>query len=188
MLGSLVGDAVERGAVRPIVVDDRAETFRRLVDRALDDAYRLAGIVLGDRTEAEDAVHDAVIAAWRGFGQLRDQTSFEPWFRRIVVNTCRDRLRARARRLRIVDVGRELVEAEHPRQPDAAEATATRDAMDRALESLDPDERLTVVLRYHADMTVPAIAAATGTPEGTVKSRLHRAIEQLREAIEEAER
>jgi RNA polymerase sigma-70 factor, ECF subfamily len=188
MLGSLVGDVVEREVVRPAAARDRADAFRRLVDRGLDDAYRLAGIVLGDRTEAEDAVHDAVITAWRSFGQLRDPGAFEPWFRRIVVNTCRDRLRARTRRLRIVDVGHELAEAEHPRQPDGADASAARDAMDRALDALDPDERLTVVLRYHADMTVPAIASATGTPEGTIKSRLHRAIERLRAAIEEAER
>ena len=186
-MGSLVGDAVEREVVRPVAVEERSAAFRRLVDRGLDDAYRLAAIVLGDRTEAEDAVQDAVVAAWRGFGSLRDPSAFEAWFRRVLVNTCRDRLRARGRR-RIVDLGRELVEAEHPRQPDASESTAARDAVDRALEALDPDERLIVVLRYHADMTVPAIAAAGGIPEGTVKSRLHRAMEHLRTAIEEAER
>jgi len=187
MLGSLVGDVAEREVVRPVVVGDRAATFRRLVDRGLDGSYRLAGIVLGDRTEAEDAVHDAVIAAWRGFGGLRDVDAFDAWFRRILVNGCRDRMRVRGRR-RIVDLGRELVEAEHPRIADTAEALAVRDAMDRALEALDPDERLIVVLRYHVDMTVPAIAAAAGIPEGTVKSRLHRATERLRATIEEAER
>jgi len=187
MLGSLVGDVVEREVVRPIAVGDRAAAFRRLVDRGLDSAYRLAAIVLGDRTEAEDAVHDAVIAAWRGFGGLRDSDAFDAWFRRILVNVCRDRLRARGRR-RIVDLGRELVESEHPIQADTAETTATRDAVDRALDALGADERLIVVLRYHADMTVPAIAAAAGIPEGTVKSRLHRAMERLRATIEEAER
>src|SRR5512141_2115470 len=105
MLGSLVGDAVEREVVRPIAVADRAAAFRRLVDRGLDDAYRLAAIILGDRVEAEDAVQDAVVAAWRGFGALRDPSAFDAWFRRVLVNTCRDRLRARGRR-RIVDLGR----------------------------------------------------------------------------------
>lgn len=187
MLGSVVGDAIDREVVRPLAVDARAAAFRRLVDRGLDNSYRLAGVVLGDRAEAEDAVQDAVVAAWRSFGSLRDLSAFEPWFRRILVNGCRDRLRACGRR-RVMDLGRELVDAEHPLEPDTADATAARDAVDRALESLDTDERLIVVLRYHADMTVPAIATAAGIPEGTVKSRLHRATERLRAAIEEAER
>ena len=188
MLGSMVGSSVEREGTRTMAVhDDPAARFRRHVDRGLDDAYRLAGVVLGDRVEAEDAVHDAVIAAWRGFDGLRDPDRFDAWFHRILVNGCRDRLRSRTRR-RVVDVGRELVEAEHPRLADAADATVTRDAVDRALEALGPDERLIVVLRYHADMTVPAIAAAAGIPEGTVKSRLHHAHARLRAALEEADR
>lgn len=186
MLGSLVGDAIERKATLSTTAESRAAAFRHLVDGQLDESYRLAGVILADRFEAEDAVHDAVIAAWRGFGSLRDESAFEPWFRRIVVNGCRDRLRVRSRR-RLVDLGRELTEADHPSSPDASEAAIARDAVDRALESLDPDERLVVVLRYHADMTVPAIAAVTGIPDGTVKSRLHRALGRVRTAIEEAE-
>jgi RNA polymerase sigma-70 factor (ECF subfamily) len=169
------------------IANDRAATFRRLVDRGLDDAYRLAALILGDRVEAEDAVHDAVVAAWRGFGGLRQADRFDAWFRRILVNGCRDRLRSRARR-RVADLGRELLETEHPRLADTAEAMATRDAVDRALDALGPDERLIVVLRYHADMTVPAIAVAAGIPEGTVKSRLHHAHGRLRSALEEPER
>jgi len=188
MLGSVVGSSVDREGTRTMAVhDDPAARFRRHVDRGLDDAYRLAAIVLGDRVEAEDAVHDAVIAAWRGFDGLRDADRFDAWFRRILVNGCRDRLRSRARR-RVVDVGRELLETEHPRLADPTEATAVRDAVDRALDALSPDERLVVVLRYHADMTVPAIAAVTGIPEGTVKSRLFNAHRRLRVALEEAER
>lgn len=187
MAGTCVGDAIEQQPTRQTTGDARALRFRVLVDRGLDDAYRLAGIVLGDRVEAQDAVHDAVIAAWRGFGSLRDHDAFDAWFRRIVVNSCRDRMRARGRR-RLVDLGRELAEAEHPLEPDASSSAAVRDAVDRALEALDPDERLVVVLRYHADMTVPGISVAAGLPEGTVKSRLHRAMQRLRVAIEEAER
>ena len=184
MLGSLVGEQVELEATRPAaIVDERAVAFRHLVDRHLDASYRLAGIILGDALEAEDAVHDAVVAAWRGFGGLRDRARFEAWFGRILVNGCRDRLRARGRH-RVRDIGRELTEAEHPTQTDAADAAAARDAVDRALAALGPDERLVVVLRFHADLTVPAIAAMVGIPEGTVKSRLHSALGRLRAAME----
>jgi RNA polymerase sigma-70 factor (ECF subfamily) len=189
MLGSVVGERVGGEAAAPSlrVVDDRADAFRRLVDRQLDAAYRLAAVILDDRFEAEDAVHDAAEAAWRRYADLRDPARFDAWFGRILVNGCRDRLRARARR-RVLDVGRELVELEHPRVPDASDATATRDALNTALEALGPDERLVVVLRFHADLTVPAIAATAGIPEGTVKSRLHHALARLRATLEEGDR
>lgn len=189
MLGSLVGKPVDRVVANPRlrVVGGRADAFRRLVDRELDRAYRLAAVILADRVEADDAVHDAALAAWSRFGDLRDPAAFEGWFRRILVNACRDRLRARARH-RVVDLGRELVEAEHPRVADASEATADRDALDGVLRTLDADHQIVVVLRFHADLTVPAIAAALGLPEGTVKSRLHHAMGRLRRALEEAER
>lgn len=189
MLGGLVGEPVAdrdgRAGLR--VIDERSDAFRRLVDRHLDGAYRLAAVILNDRVEAEDAVHDAAVAAWRSFEGLRDGGRFEAWFRRILVNGCRDRLRARARN-RVVDVGRELVEAEHPLVRDASEATATRDALDRALAGLDADHQVVVALRFHADLTVPAIAEALGIPEGTVKSRLHHALGRLRAAMTEADR
>jgi RNA polymerase sigma-70 factor (ECF subfamily) len=169
------------------VVDERADAFRRLVDRSLDASYRLAAVILNDRIEAEDAVHDAAVAAWRGFDDLRDPARFDAWFRRILVNGCRDRLRARARH-RVVDVGRDLVETEHPRVSDASETTAVRDALSRALAGLDPDHQVVVAMRFHADLTVPAIAEALGIPEGTVKSRLHHALGRLRAAMTEADR
>lgn len=189
LLGSLVGEPVERGAARTQlrVVSPGADAFRRLVERQLDASYRLAAVILGDRVEAEDAVHDAAVAAWRGFAALRDPDRFDAWFRRILVNGCRDRLRARARR-RILDVGRDLVDAEHPRVADVAEATAVRDALARAIDSLAPEERVVVALRFHADLTVPAIAEALAIPEGTVKSRLHHAMGRLRTALAEAVR
>jgi RNA polymerase sigma factor (sigma-70 family) len=189
MLGSLVGDVPREREGGPSLraLGEREAAFRHLADRHLDSAYRLAAVILGDRVEAEDAVHDAAVAAWRSFGSLRDLDRFEPWFQRIVVNGCRDRLRTRARH-RVVDLGRELTEREHPSVDDASEAAAARDAVARALDALGPDERVIVTLRFHADLTVPAIAETLGIPEGTVKSRLHHALGRLRAAMEEADR
>jgi RNA polymerase sigma-70 factor (ECF subfamily) len=188
VLGSLVGEptrAHEGASLR--VADERADAFRRLVDRSLDASYRLAAVILNDRIEAEDAVHDAALSAWRSFDSLREADRFEAWFRRILVNGCRDRLRARARH-RVVDVGRELTDTDHPLVRDASEATAARDALDRALAGLDADHQVVVAMRFHADLTVPAIAEALGIPEGTVKSRLHHALGRLRAAMMEADR
>lgn len=189
MLGSLVAKPVgdEKSLAALQVTDLRADTFRGLVDRHLDAAYRLAAVIVNDRNEAEDAVHDAAVAAWRGFPGLRDPARFDAWFRRILVNGCRDRLRDRARRGR-VGLNRHMAEADHPRIADASEATATRDALDRAVVALAPDEQIVVTLRYYADLTVPGIAEVLRIPQGTVKSRLHHAMGRLRNAIEAADR
>src|SRR4029079_6511112 len=74
----------------PAVIDRRA-AFAALTDQHLDAAYGLSVIILGDRVEAEAATHDAVVTAWKRYGSLRDPARFEPWFERLLVNTCRSR-------------------------------------------------------------------------------------------------
>ena len=185
MLGSLVGRSIgEKKAPKGLaIIDLRADVFRRLVDQHLDGAYRLAAVILNDRDEAEDAVHEATVSAWRGFAGLRAPARFEAWYRRILINECRDRLRTRARH-RAVHLGRDLAETEHPQVADPSEAAAARDAVARALDTLTPDELVLVTLRFYADLTVPAVAAVLGIPEGTVKSRLHTGLARLRAALE----
>jgi RNA polymerase sigma-70 factor, ECF subfamily len=163
----------------------RRDIFAALIESQLDAAYRLAAVILGDAAEAEDAAHDAALAAWRNRELLRNDSSFEPWFSRIVVNVCRDRLRAR-RRHRIIDIGSALGPnlAEHGQPTDPGAVLAARDAIGRALAVLEPDELLVVVLRFYRDMSVDAIADRIGIPSGTVKSRLHNALRRLRAAVE----
>ena len=165
----------------------RADAFRELADRHLDAAYRLAAVILNDRADAEDAVHDAALVAWRGFGGLRDPGRFQPWFRQIVINQCRDRLRRRARRRRS-DVGREPAEGDHPRVADDSDALAIRDIVGRAMGTLTPDEQVVVAMRFYADLTLPGIAEALGIAEGTAKSRLHHAMRRLQRVIDATER
>lgn len=82
-------------------------TFVDQAERVLGDAYRLAGYLLGDATEAQDAVQDALTRSWQAWSTLRDQDRFEPWFDRILVNVCRDWLRKR-RGVRIEELNDEL--------------------------------------------------------------------------------
>lgn len=185
----LVERAEQEGAAlraEPRAGDARAAAFRSLVGAELDRSYRLAAVILGDRFDAEDAVHDAAELAWRRWADLRDIDRFGAWFGRILVNSCRDRLRAHRRR-GLVEINRIVLEAEHPPASDDAEGLVLRDLLRRAADALSPDERIVVVLRYAEDLTVPAIAELIGTADGTVKSRLHRALGKLRVAIEEAE-
>ena len=76
-----------------------------------------------------------------------------------------------------------VLPAEETAVLDAAEPTGLRDAIRSGLAELVPELRATVVLRFYADFSVPEIATAMAVPEGTVKSRLHRAIEELRQRL-----
>ncbi len=158
------------------------KAFERLTAARLDRAYRLAGIVLGDPSEAQDAVHDAALRAWRHWGDLRDSQRFDAWFDRIVVNVCRDR--SRRRRLSPVSLATPI---DLP-GPDASATLTERDALDRALADLPAEQRLVLALRFVEDLTVPEIAARTGVPDGTVKSRLHRGLSALRASYDAAQR
>ncbi len=169
--------AVERGRVDP------ADEFTRLADRYLDTAYRLASVVLGDPTEAEDAAHDAAVLAWRRFGTLRDPDRFEQWFCRIVLNVCRDRLRHQ-RRHPVVELPSEDGERGGLQAPDRAGQLLARDALDRAFARLEPDHQIVVALRFYRDLTVDEVARRLEIPAGTVKSRLHHALRRLRTEME----
>src|SRR5450756_826436 len=81
---------------------DRRAAFDRFTQDRLLRAYRLAGLVLRDPSEAEDAVHDAAIQAWLHWGELQDRDRLDAWFDRILVNVCRARLRRRS--IHVVDL------------------------------------------------------------------------------------
>jgi RNA polymerase sigma-70 factor (ECF subfamily) len=174
--------------VQAVVADSPPEArtldaFEALSDRCLDDSYRLAAVILRDPTEAQDVVHDAVLLGWRKFGSLRDPARFDAWFGRIVLNLCRDRLRARNRgRVREVMLGAQI---ELGRRDDFG-LVAQRDAIAAAFPKLDPDLQLVVALRFYKELQLEAISELLGIPLGTVKSRLHTGLRRLRAELEQA--
>ena len=150
---------------------------------SLDRAYRLAGLLLADAHEGEDAVQDALAVAWQSFNSLRETGKFDAWFDRILVNGCRDRLRRRnVVKFIPMDAGID------PAGRDPFQAFIERDALLAGLARLTPDERIVVVMRFWADLPLDAIAERLDWPIGTVKSRLHRALGRLRGALEHDER
>jgi RNA polymerase sigma-70 factor (ECF subfamily) len=155
------------------------DEFVRLATRHLDGAYKLAGYLLGDAAEAEDAMQEALTRAWRAWPRLREPDSVGPWLDRIVANVCKTRIGAR-KRVRSVAFDDDL--AVHA--PDPFRATLSRDAVGRALERLTPEQRLVVVLRYWRDMPLEQIATRLDVPLGTVKSRLHYALKLLGREME----
>lgn len=162
--------------------EPRSAAFARLTNQRLLRAYRLASLVLGDASEAEDAVHDAAVLAWTRFDELRDRARFDAWFDRIVVNACRQRIRRRRTRPIASSPVRDIGAA------DGAAARAEHDALRDALRRLTPEHRAVIVLRYVEGYSPTEIAARTGEREGTVKSRLHYAVRELRAAYDAGQR
>ncbi len=160
----------------------KAAAFKRLAAEHLDESYRLARAILGSRAEAEDATHDAFERAWQRWSTLRDPERFDAWFARILVNSCRDRLRAAARR-QVRDLSTELTGG----GTDPFGQTRDRMVLGRALADLSPDHRLVVALRFDRDLTTKEIARLLGIREGTVHSRLHYALRHLRTVLEGVE-
>jgi RNA polymerase sigma-70 factor (ECF subfamily) len=157
---------------------DRAAAFGRLAEEHLDAAYRLARAILRDPVAAQDATHDAFVQAWRKWSTLRDPALFEHWFDRILVNTCRNRLRSADRRA--TDISAEVAVS----SGDPFGQTLDRDVLGMAIAALSPDHRIVVALRYYRDLSVEEIASKLRVAPGTVHSRLHYALKQLRAVID----
>jgi RNA polymerase sigma-70 factor (ECF subfamily) len=85
----------------------------------------------------------------------------------------------------VATVGLDLSRVDSSRSPDVADRVVASRALDDAVVRLEPDDQVLVALRYGLDLTVPAIAIALGIREGTVKSRLHRALGRLRSELEQ---
>lgn len=155
------------------------DAFTALVDGSIGRLYAVACLILRDRDRAHDAVQEALVAAWQGFDGLHDRSRFGPWFDRILVNGCRDRLRRR-RIVRFVPIDAEDDRA----SDDPFQSFIDRDELLAGLHELSPDERVAIVLRFWADLPLEAIGDRLGWPLGTVKSRLHRAVRRLHQALD----
>jgi RNA polymerase sigma-70 factor (ECF subfamily) len=156
------------------------DAFADLATQAWAKLYGTAGLILGDDSYAQEAVQAALIRAWRDLPTLRHPDRFDAWLYRLLVNACRDEARRRQRG-RQREIGLDGLEASAADNPVAW--LADRDELDRAFARLTPDQRAILTLIYYRDLTVPQAAAVIGTPLGTAKSRLHRALDALRAAL-----
>ena len=172
-----------RSTSRATALRDRTydAEFADAIAGELTMAYRLAGYILADAVEAQDAVQEASVRSWRGWPKLRERDKFHSWFSQILVNVCRTRLRQRARH-RAMDIDEVDVESRDPFR-----AALARDTIGRALSVLGPELRIVVVLRYWGELSLAEIADRLRIPIGTVKSRHHAALQALRRRVEPAE-
>ena len=185
---------MERELIERARRGDRA-AFEALVRLKVDAVYGTALAILGHEADAQDAVQDAFVSAWRSMAGLRDPDRFEAWFGRIVVNACRMSLRKRrgVREITVQSAGGDAIGADGDLQAPSsdrplADLAASADAFDRAFERLTADERALLVLRHRDELPVAEIAARLGIPAGTVKSRLFAARRALERALAREDR
>ena len=150
--------------------------FEQLVERHQHRLFTLAARTLGSVDEAADAVQEAFIRAWLGLDRFRGGSLFSTWLYRIALNAAHDqRLKRRAE---------PLDETREPADPqDAFLTSELSGALQEALNELEDDYRVAVVLFDVLGCSYAEIAELTGVAEGTVKSRIFRGRSRLAELL-----
>jgi RNA polymerase sigma-70 factor, ECF subfamily len=184
----------EKSGARSVDVDallvDRAaggdrDAFDELVRRYQARIFNLARALTANGAEAEDLAQEAFVRAFRGIRRFRGDSSFRTWLYRIAVNVIYTHLGRRQQSGGVwQQAGSSAGEAAELADPGNFEDDLVRrEAIDIALSALPEDQRIAVVLRDVEGFSYREIAEATGTPLGTVESRIFRARERLREAL-----
>ena len=171
------------------------DAFEVLMRRYNQTLYRTARSILRDDAEAEDAVQEVYLLAYRAMGAFRGDAKLSTWLIRIVVNEAIARSRKRSRRAQIIqlssgapepeaDVPEENMSESTPEQPEhAAMRTQTRRLLETKIDALPEAFRTVFVLRALEELTVEETAASLGIPVATVRTRYFRAKGLLREAL-----
>jgi RNA polymerase sigma-70 factor (ECF subfamily) len=175
----------DAGLIRRASAGD-AEAFGAIVTGCLPGAFRLASAILGGEADAADATQNAFVAAWRELPRLRDLDRFDAWFHRILVNECRMRVRSQTHRreVQLIDGGDRPGDADSRVHTSSFDVLELLDMLEGAFESLDPDDRVLVVLHHLEDRPLDEIAEFVHMPVGTVKWRLHEARKVLHGTLE----
>lgn len=161
--------------------------FENLTLPLMKDAYNLARWLMRNEQDAEDAVQDSYLKAFRFFESFRAEGNARAWFLRIVRNTCYDALSARNLKEKQLVSEEEIKDIEDTAPGPRANvvAKATVEAIREAIAALPADFREVVVLRELEGLTYREISDVAGIPLGTVMSRLSRARDQLQRLLQE---
>lgn len=160
------------------------DAYAGLVRRYAADAHR-AAVISGAGSDAEDIVQVAFVKAYRSLNRFRDGAAFRPWLLRIVVNETRNVIRAGERRRAATERAARLDGNPVGDHDPAAAALLDerRAALHAALMQLPERQQQVVVCRYLLDLDEYETATVLGSPRGTVKSRLNRALKELRRGL-----
>lgn len=184
--GPVAVDPAEARLVARARQDDAA-AWETLVRAHETHVFRLAYLVLRDTAAAEDVAQESFVRAFRSLRQFDETRPLRPWLTRIAINQARNRRRARGRYRHYLDrlLGRAEPAGDAQRHAEQRLDVRWRAGkLAEAVRRLNAPGQEVVYLRYYLDMPVAEVAEALGVPAGTVKSRLHRALAQLRDVVE----
>jgi len=171
--------AADGEIVRAVLAGDR-ERYAQLVERYRDRYARYATRMLGSVDAAEDAVQDAFVRAFDQLAQCKDPDKFVGWFFLILRNRCFAE-RRRNRTSASLDAAEDVAAAD--RTDGGAETAERRRALQLALLELTPDQREVFVLKHVEGLSYGEIAERLGTSVPSLKMRMHRAYDKLREQL-----
>jgi RNA polymerase sigma factor (sigma-70 family) len=184
-------DSVEGRPLEDAELIERARqgdvaSYEELVRRHQEAAGRVAYVVAGSTAEAEDAVQEAFVKAYRALPRFRLEAPFRPWLMRIVANEARNRRRSAGRRARLaLRVAEDRPSGDAAPSPEAAVLEREeQEALLHAVNELGERDRMVITYRYFLEMSEREMAEALGVAPGTVKSRLARAMARLRRVLE----
>jgi RNA polymerase sigma-70 factor (ECF subfamily) len=164
------------------------QALEKLVASCQPSAFRLALSILDDPAEADDVTQEAFIKAMRGISAYREEASFSTWLYRIIVNNCLGRLRKKRTRQRLSQLLFERLrgtsQEDAPVEKRAIQDESSEQVM-QAVNSLDDDHRLPVLLRYYHELPIAEIAVMLNVSTRTVHTRLKQAHERMRKMLGE---
>jgi RNA polymerase sigma-70 factor (ECF subfamily) len=189
---SATGMVIEgKPAVRPGFFGEHAQELDNVVSRYFPMFYKRAFQFLGNAPDAEDAVQDALLSAYKHLGQFRGQAQLSTWLTAIVTNAARMQLRRRRGSYLSLDEQQgedgltlsERLPDSRPGQDEVCSAAELHDQLVNGVKQLSPTLRRAFQLRHIDGLTPKETARVLGVPEGTVKARLARARVKLAEIV-----
>ncbi|MDB5797330.1 MAG: putative polymerase sigma factor [Paucimonas sp.] len=185
-------DLSDPDLVQQVLAGDR-NAFQLLMRRHNRPLYRTARSILKDDAEAEDALQDAYLLAYRNLEKFRGDASLATWLTRIVVNESIARLRKTSRTATVIQLNGDATTDYEPAEEamgqadsepeQSAQRAQVRSLIEKKIDALPADFRTVFMLRALEEMSVEETAACLGIPEATVRSRYFRARGLLREAL-----
>lgn len=176
---STAGEPSDGEVVRAVLGGD-VERYATLVQRYQQRYARFAARMLGSADAAEDAVQDAFIQAFDRLRDCREPDNFVGWFFLILRNRC---LAERRRERTTVSLGSAAEQPARDRADRDAEADDERRALEAAVAELTPEQREVFVLKHIEGWSYEAIAQHTGASVASLKMRMHRGYDRLRESL-----
>lgn len=156
------------------------DAFEQIVNVSFDRCHSVAMRLLRDSQSAEDAVQQAMVSIWRDLPRLRDPSRFDAWSYKLLLRACYAEYRKAPGWMPAIEEG----SLNEPRATADYAGVVDRDQLERGFGRLSMDHRAVVVLHHYLDLPLDEIGRVLGIPTGTVKSRLSRALAEMRAALE----